>query len=123
MHAGPETADIAGTSLFLATQSVWVDKVGGRAVVGEENWWRHSSLGRLVEVHSHVGIHVDASGPAASVAGVHVHVDARVEAVDDLRLHGHALDASERQADLLLVLVVVMARAVEVLAFLGLVEG
>lgn len=123
VHARPKAADIAGTCLFLASQSVWVDKVGRRAVVGEEDGWRHGGLGRLVKVHSHVGVHVDAGGPAAAEAGVHVHVDARVEAVDDLRLHRHALDAPKRQANLLLVLGVVMAGSVEVLALLGLVEG
>jgi hypothetical protein len=56
-------------------------------------------------------------------ATVHVHVDARVEAVHHLRLHGHAVDASEREADLLLVLGVVVAGAIEDLALLGLVEG
>jgi hypothetical protein len=123
VHAGPKTADIARTCLFLATESVWVDKVGRWAVVGEEDGWWHGGLLGLVEVHPHVGIHVDTSGPSASKPGIHVHVDARVEAVHDLRLHGHALDASERQADLLLVLGVVMTRAVEVLALFGLVEG
>jgi hypothetical protein len=122
VHAGPKTANIAGTCLFLATESVWVDKVGRRAVVGKENGWRHGGLLRLVEVHSHVGIHVDTGGPAASKAGIHVHVNARVETIHHLRLHGHALDASKRQTNLLLILGVVMARAVEVLALLGLVK-
>jgi hypothetical protein len=123
VHARPKAADIARTCLFLATKSVWVDKVGGRAVVGEEDGWRHGGLLGLVEVHSHVGIHIDTSSPSASEAGIHVHVDTRIEAVHHLRLHGHALYASERQANLLLVLGVVMTRAVEVLALFGLVEG
>ena len=126
VHARPKTADVAGTCLFLATESVGVDKVGSRAVVGEKDGWRHGGglgLVRLVEIHSHVGVDIDAGSPSAAKAGVHVHVDARVEAVDDLRLHGHALDASQRQTDLLLVLVVVMTGTVEVLALLGLVKG
>jgi len=123
VHARPKTADVARTCLFLATESVWVDEVGRRAVVGEEDGWRHSGLLGLIEVHSHISIHIDTSSPSASKAGVHVHVDTRVEAVHHLRLHGHALDASERQANLLLVLGVVMTRAVEMLALLRLVEG
>jgi hypothetical protein len=123
VHARPKTAHVAGTCLFLASKSVWIDKVGRWAVVGEEDGWRHGGLLRLVEVHSHVGIHVDTSGPAASKAGIHVHVDARVEAVHHLRLHGHALDASKRQTDLLLVLGVVMTGTIEVLALLWLVIG
>lgn len=126
VHARPETTDIAGR-LILAAKGVWVDK-GSRRAVGvarrEKHGWRHGGGLGLVEVHTHLGIHVDTRRPATGESGVHVHVDSRVEAIHHLRLvHGHALEASNGQADLLLVLGVVVARAIEVLALLGLVEG
>lgn len=122
VHTRPDTADVRW--LVLADNGVGVDKVCGRAVSGEIHGWRHGGGLRLVEVHAHLSVHVDTGRPAAAAeAAVHVHVDARVEAVHHVRVHRQVLDASEGEADLLLVLVVVVARAVEVLALFGLIEG
>lgn len=125
VHARPKASDIA-RRLLLATEGGRVDKVGRGSVVAvgrEKHGRRHGGLLGLVEVHAHLRVDVNTRRPAIAKASLHVHVDSRVEAIHHLGLHGHALDASEREADLLLVLVVVVARSVEVLALLGLVEG
>jgi hypothetical protein len=122
VHARPKAARAIG-GLFLATDAGGVDKVVRGTISREEHGWRHDGLLRLVEVHAHFGVNVDSRRPAVAEAAVHVHVDTRVEAVHHLRVHGQVVNASEREADLLLVLVVVVARSIEVLTLLRLVEG
>lgn len=126
MHARPETPDIAD-GFLLTTDGVGVD-VSVAGVVGRGGWKEHGGHGSgggvvVVEVHAHLGVHVNAGREAAEAAVEAEVTNARVVAIEHGWLaHGHVGHAADRQADLLLVLVVVMARAFEVLALLVLVE-
>ena len=120
VHARPQTADIA-RQLFLAADAVRVDEVVGLGVVVgcREEHGRHRGL-RVVEVHVHVGIHVDARRPATETR-LEPHV-ANTGAVSIVHRR-HIGRAANRQTDLLLVLVIIMAGPTEALTLLLLIEG
>lgn len=123
MHPRPKTADIAD-GFLLTADGVGVDVsiagiVGGGS--GEEHGWHGG--GRVVKVHAHVVVDVNAGREAAKAAVEAEVANARIVPVEHWRLaHGHIGHAAYRKSDLLLVLIVVMAWAFEVLTLLQLVE-